>query len=91
MTCCVASTSLKKVSTDSFHFARSCSRHFTGEREFLKRVSKKDEVVYFIEKAKNQLQKITVATSLATKTDKKVKLNLLFQQPLQQRHKWVEK
>ena len=36
LNCCVASTSLKAISTNSCHFARGRSRHFTGEREFLK-------------------------------------------------------
>ena len=71
LNCCVASTSLKTVSTNSCYFVRGYSRHFTGEREIFKGVSKKDEVVCLVEKAENQLQKITVATSLTTKTDKK--------------------
>ena len=40
-------------------------------KEFFKGVSKKDEVVCLTKKTENQLQKITVATSLATKVDKK--------------------
>ena len=76
LNCCVASTSLKTVFTNFYHFARGCSRHFTGEREFLKGVSKNDEVVCLTKKKENQLQKITVATSLATKTDKKSEIEL---------------
>ena len=66
MNCYVASTSLKTVSTDFSHFAKGCSRHVIGEREFLKRVSKEYEVVCLIEKIENQLQKITVTPSVAT-------------------------
>ena len=53
LNCYVASTSLKTVSTNSCHFARGCSRHFTGERECLKGVFKKDEVVCLTKKAEN--------------------------------------
>ena len=53
LNCCVASPSLKTVSTNSCYFARGCSRHFTGEREFFKGVSKKDEVVCLTEKVEN--------------------------------------
>ena len=69
LNCCVASTSLKTVSTNSCYFARGCSRHFTGEREFLKRVFRENEVVCLTEKKKNQLQKIVVASSVTTETD----------------------
>ena len=69
MNCYVVSTSLKTISTDFSHFAKGCSRHVTGEREFLKRVSKENEVVCFTEKAENQLQKTVVAPSVAIETD----------------------
>ena len=67
--CYVAFTSLKTVSTDSSHFAKGCSRHVTGEREFLKRVFREDEVICLTEKAENQLQKTIVAPSVAIETD----------------------
>ena len=35
LNCCVASTSLKAVSTNSWCFNKSCSKHMTGERKFL--------------------------------------------------------
>ena len=69
MNCYVASTSLKTVFTDFFHFTKGCLRHVTGEREFLKRVSRENEVVCLTEKAKNQLQKTVVAPSVTTETD----------------------
>ena len=69
LNCYVASTSLKTVSIDSFHFAKGCSRHVTGEREFLKRVSRENEVVCLTENTENQLQKTVVAPSVATEKD----------------------
>ena len=69
LNCYVASNSLKTVSTYFSHFAKGCSRHVTGEREFLKRVSKENEVVCLTEKAENQLQKTIVAPSDVTETD----------------------
>ena len=67
--CYVAFTSLKTVSTDSSHFAKGCSRHVTGEREFLKRVFRENEVVCLTEKIENQLQKTVVASSVTTEKD----------------------
>ena len=69
MNCYVASTSLKTVFTDFFHFTKGCSRHVTGEREFLKRVFREDEVVCLTEEAENQLQKTIVAPSVAIETN----------------------
>ena len=62
---------LKEVSTNSCHFARGCSRHFTGERKFLKGISKKDEVVCLTKEVENQLQKTIVATFVAIEIDPK--------------------
>ena len=69
LNCYVASTSLKTVSIDSFHFAKGCSRHVTGEREFFKRFFRENEVVCLIEKVENQLQKTTVTPSVAIETN----------------------
>ena len=69
MNCYVASTSLKTVCTDFFHFAKGCSRYVTSEREFLKRVFRENEVVCLTEKTQNQLQKTVVVSSVATETD----------------------
>ena len=69
LNCYVASTSLKTVSIDSSHFFKGCSRHVTGEKDFLKRVFREDEVVCLTEKTENQLQKTTVTPSVATETN----------------------
>ena len=69
LNCYVASTSLKTVCTDFSHFAKGCSRYVTGEREFLKTVSRENEIVCLTKKVENQLQKTVVAPSVATKTD----------------------
>ena len=69
LNCYIASTSLKTVSTDFSHFAKGCSRHVTGEREFFKSVSRENEVVCLTEKTENQLQKTVVAPSVTTEKD----------------------
>ena len=68
MNCCVASTSLKIDSTNSWHFDRGCSRHLISEREFIKWVSKEDEITKLIEKAKPQEQSGSVTPNVATQS-----------------------
>ena len=69
LNCYVASTSLNTVSIDFSNFAKCCSRYITGEREFLKKVFREDEIACLTEKTENQLQKTVVAPSVATETD----------------------
>ena len=57
------------VSTNSFHFAKGCSKHVIGERKFFKGISKEDEVIFLTKKVENQLQKIIVALSVAIETN----------------------
>ena len=58
LNCYVTSTSLKKVSTNSYHFARGCSIHFTSEREFLKGVSKKMKLFVLLKRQKISCRKL---------------------------------
>ena len=51
------------------YFSKGCSRYVTGEREFLKRVSRENEVVCLTEKIENQLQKTIVAPSVTIEKD----------------------
>ena len=66
LNCCVTSTSLKTISTDSWNFDRGCSRHLIGEREFLKRVSKEDEITRRTEKTEPQEQSGSVTPKVGT-------------------------
>ena len=68
MNCYVASTSLKTVFIDSCHFDRGCLRHLTGEKEFLKGVSKEDEITRPIEKAELEEQNGNVTYNVATQS-----------------------
>ena len=66
LNCCVASTSLKVVSTDSWYFCRSCSRHMIAKRNFFKGVFEENEITRLTKKTKPQEQSDNVTPDIAT-------------------------
>ena len=91
LNCCVASTSLKTVSTNSWYFNIGYSRHMTSERKFLKGVSKENEVVYLIKEIENLLKKTIIAPSIATETDPESEIEPPVITTSTKRQKWIEK